>query len=167
MKNKKFLALSLFFLSAAMSNVLGQNVRPGCANNSGPGPGGPSSCPTAQGGSNPFRAFGGNLNREVIDLEVFGGVGQHQLAFKRYYNSRLDLGSRGLGDGAAWVHQYRWNMDDAGTNNSTGNPLLSVDFPSGENYVYEKLTTNEWRTIYGVDSWIEQTTSTNFILRNS
>ena len=44
-------------------------------------------------GAGSVTIYTGTLFREVKDLEVFGGVGEHQLVFKRVYSSRYNTAS--------------------------------------------------------------------------
>ena len=67
-------------------------------------------------GANPFAANGGNVHRAITDLQVWGGVGQHALAWTRHAHSRSNPTSREtFGQAHNWRHGYQWQMASAGT----------------------------------------------------
>jgi RHS repeat-associated protein len=54
-----------------------------------------------------------NAKRTVTDIVVPGAVGKYPLKMTRYYNSRLQYGSSGLGPG--WFHEYGWVLTSGGS----------------------------------------------------
>ena len=76
---------------------------------SGGGWGGLGAVSVGAGGGNNFRAFTGNAQRTMLDLQVWGGVGEHPLAFRRIYNTRVSGGSFRFGRNG-WRHGYEWDM---------------------------------------------------------
>ncbi len=116
----------------------------------GPGGGGspsPSpSCspppPSGQGGANKFNAYTGNVHREVPDLQIFNGVGEEKLAFKRVTTSRYKPAiPTPLGTGGSWRHSYYWNIVPNGTDPVTGTEIIHVDYPDGTEFDFHKETT--------------------------
>ena len=91
-----------------------------------------------EGGTNHFDVFTGNVHRQITDIMVHDGVGEHQLKFQRTTTSRY-LGAlpTPLGTGGSWRHNYLWNIYYAGTN-SIGNEIISVDYPDGNNYQFDR-----------------------------
>jgi hypothetical protein len=47
----------------------------------------------------PFNPYTGNEYRSIPDLKVWGGVGEHQLSFTRFANSRFVGGAQYFGNG--------------------------------------------------------------------
>lgn len=61
----------------------------------------------------PVNVITGNEYRTVNDLEIWGGVGEHQLFWKRYSNSRNILKAKHhLGKGHHWRFSYQWEMSE-------------------------------------------------------
>ncbi len=78
----------------------------------------------AGAGCNNIRADSGNYRREVLDLEVWGGVGEQPLVWKRYFNSRPGGLAEFFGGAASWRHSYHWSV--SGDTNS-----LRIYYPDG------------------------------------
>jgi len=72
-------------------------------------------------GINQFHPYNGNAHREILDLEVWGGVGEIPLVLMRYHNSR---GIRN------WQVSYNYQMMDDGFT-SQGQAVLEVNYPEG------------------------------------
>jgi len=79
---------------------------------------------------NRFHVFSGDAQRHVRDLEVWGGVGEHQLVWERTGHSRLNEGSKWFGHGHIWQHNYQWELVTAATNK------LTLFYPSGTVHTY-------------------------------
>jgi YD repeat-containing protein len=94
-------------------------------------------------GENFFRAYTGNAQRPIRDLQVFGGVGNHRLALTRYANSRFTGGPQWFGQASNWRHSYQWEMADAGTDGQ-GRALIEVFFPSGAVVRFAQTAPGVW-----------------------
>src|SRR5437879_1601277 len=120
-----------------------------CGNSDKNGPSNPPCCPTdpacPAGGSNIFNVYNGSVFREITDLQVWGGVGEHQLAFKRYGGSRYDPASNFFFGNAHgfWRHSYQWEMVDAGMNGS-GQALINIYYPRGEAKLFTQISPTQW-----------------------
>jgi hypothetical protein len=67
------------------------------------------------GGVNLFKPYTANAYRRVHDLQIWGGVGQHPLTWRRNYTSRSVGGSKYyFGFQCNWRHSYQWEIADAG-----------------------------------------------------
>src|SRR6266436_7811630 len=120
---------NLLFLSAALVAIATNAGFSNCGN-SGSTQTGPCTDPCSCPGVNPFSAATSNEYRDVTDLEVWGGVGEHQLKWTRWANSRYIAGPKYFGQGQNWRHSYQWELADAGTD-SSGRALLDVFHPNG------------------------------------
>ncbi len=98
-----------------------------CGNPTPPTP--PCDCDPGSEGANPVNVNSGDVQREIRDLEVFGGVGEHQLNWTRYGHSRLADGVRWFGDGHLWRHSYQYEMVSVGYN-------LQFTYPDGMVHTY-------------------------------
>lgn len=81
---------------------------------------------------NPVDVVRSDVMRDVRDLEVFGGVGEHQLHWTRYGHSRSPGGGGWFGDGHTWRHSYQWEMA------STSSVGLQIIHPDGTVRNYTK-----------------------------
>jgi hypothetical protein len=82
---------------------------PGGSGSAPPGRGGGGSRALNQdvGGVNVFKAYTANAYRRVHDLELWGGVGEHRLVWKRAYTSRTVGSSKYFfGFQCNWRHSY-------------------------------------------------------------
>lgn len=96
----------------------------------------------AGGESKEFRVYTGNSHRNVRDLEVWGGVGQHSLAFERIYNSRYANPTRWLGQ-AGWRHSYQWEF-------AWSYYGLIITYPDGSEIKYVDNYDGTWRSTAAV-----------------
>jgi YD repeat-containing protein len=119
-----------------------------CGNDDKGGPGGPPECDDAAGG-NPVKPYTGNVFREVPDLEVWGGVGEHRLAWERYSNTRFVPGGNFFGYGHQWRHRYQWEVNEAGRDGQN-RLLLDVISPEGEVHRYTKINSSQWVPVVGI-----------------
>ena len=103
-------------------NTSAANPPPG-ANYSQGGFGG-NSYAISPGGAGSLSIYVGGVHREVKDLEVWGGVGEHQLVFSRHYNGRFNSGSSQYFGVNNWRHSYQWEMADNGND-------LDIFYPDG------------------------------------
>jgi hypothetical protein len=133
-----------------------------CGNATGGGPGDPpceceESCPSA--GPNPFHTFTGNSTRTMRDLEVWGGVGQHQLAWSRHSFSRGNSGTKRFGNAHAWRHSYQWELVSAGTG------LFDVYYPAGTVSRFTEIQSGVWSGIASCPDHLTQQGSNDFFLQ--
>ena len=105
-------------------------------------PGGPESCPDCpKDGANPFTPYSGSVQRDITDLELFGGVGEEKLSFRRLTTSRYKPAiPTPLGTGGSWRHSYYWNIVPNGTDPATGNEIIHVDYPDATEQDFHKTT---------------------------
>ena len=73
---KRLLTVVTFF------HIFNSTVNAQCGNNGDNGPGGCGS--GGSGGANPINPYSGNVYREIMDLQVWGGVGEIPLEWMRY-----------------------------------------------------------------------------------
>lgn len=100
----------------------------------------PSCPPGGQAGGTNFNMLTGGTHRTITDLKLFGGIGDEKLAFTRTSTSRY-LGGipTPLGSGGSWRHSYYWNIYPNGTDPTSGNEIIHVDYPAGnQNDFYKK-----------------------------
>jgi hypothetical protein len=133
-----------------------------CGNGDKDGPSPPPCTPTCEkncpaSGSNIFDPYTGNVFREITDLQVWGGVGEHQLAFKRYAGSRYASASNWFFGNAhgLWRHSYQWEMADAGTNGS-GQARVNIYYPRGEARLFTQISPTQWNPAAGIGDVILQ-----------
>ena len=128
---KWFLGLVLvssFALAAALADQTG--TQPGCDNADEN-----CTCHDCPESPNPVDIARSNVMRDVRDLEVFGGVGEHQLHWTRHGLSRSSGGSAWFGDGHNWRHSYQWEMA------STSSTAVQIIYPDGTVRRYTKSGT--------------------------
>jgi len=97
-----------------------------CGNNTDP-------CRECQGDGNTDNSidtYTGNEKRFIDDLEVWGGVGEHQLVWRRYANSRFTNTVTTFGNGNNWRHSYQWEMSVA-TTDVYGPYKIEIYYPTG------------------------------------
>jgi len=156
---KFYLPLTLLvFLAIAMTpNAKGAGQQPcgnGATNTAGTG--GPGQ---AKDGD-PFVVYTGNEYRHIQDLNVWGGVGEHQLTWSRWANSRFVSGANYFGDGHNWRHEYQWEMADAAPS-SSGAAQKEIIYPEGEDNIFtQNSTTNTtWNSHRPVEDTLYQSVS--------
>ncbi|MGH8659045.1 MAG: RHS repeat-associated core domain-containing protein [Gammaproteobacteria bacterium] len=123
---------------------------------------GGTNCPECAGGDR-FDAYSGNVHRAIKDLEIWGGVGQHQLVWMRHANSRKAAGGlnqQPFGEAHHWRHAYQWEMEE------TGPSELSVHYPAGGSNSFNPSASDPtvWEPIAVVGKRIFQDGS-NFVLQ--
>ncbi|MES2996683.1 MAG: RHS repeat-associated core domain-containing protein [Verrucomicrobiota bacterium] len=96
--------------------------------------------PTCAG--DPVHGLSGDFQMNVTDLKVWGGVGEHDLAWTRHFHSRTTFAGHFLGQGNI-RHGYQWEMADAGVD-SQGRPVLRVFYPEGDLYNFTKVSATVW-----------------------
>ena len=145
---------------------------PPCAGTDGADNGGNNSAggdnAGGQEGINKFDVFTGNAHRPIRDLQVWGGVGQHQLTWTRYANTRFTGGTMQLlGNGGNWRHSYQWEMADNGITNTTSSSI-TIHYPDGSIYAfsppspYPQSSTNiMWTSLPAVPERLFQYTNVN------
>ena len=89
-----------------------------------------------------FNIYTGSLHREVRDLEVWGGVGEHPLGLPRHYNSRANTTSTTFGN-ANWRHSYQWQMADNGAD-------LNIYYPDGTCNKFTDVGGSKWTSTAAV-----------------
>jgi RHS repeat-associated protein len=150
---KTILALAVLTACAGLQSVA-QAQQSGCGNNNPSSPTAPPpGCPSQ--GVNPINVLSGDVQRTVRDLEVWGGVGQHQLAWERLGHSRLNSAPKWFGDGHIWRHSYQWDMAVSGS-------TLTLYYPEGTVYNYTASGTN-WLGVASNPDTIAQS-GTNYVL---
>jgi RHS repeat-associated protein len=120
-------------------------------------------CPPKEGNS-PVVVFSGDVKRSIKDLEVWGGVGEHQLTWNRTGRSRFVYGSA-FGYGHTWRHGYEYSMADYGTNQS-GQSVVVVTFPDGHANKLTKINSTTWMGTAAVGNRITETGS-EFMLQEA
>ena len=129
-----FTLATAMVLTSLQTNLRAQN--PPCNNNGSSGPTAPpppTICPQT---INPINPLSSDEQRNVRDLEVWGGVGQHQLVWARYGHSRATNGKLWFGSGHNWRHSYQWELTVSGSS-------ISLNYPDGTIYTYTK-TNSLW-----------------------
>jgi RHS repeat-associated protein len=106
--------------------------------------GGPEACDPCKQTGNPFSPYSGSVQREMTDLQLFGGIGEEKLAFKRITTSRYKPAiPTPLGTGGSWRHSYYWNIVPNGTDRASGNEIIHVDYPDGREQDFHKTTSTD------------------------
>ncbi len=110
-------------------------------------------------GASNFNPYTGNVNRDVLDLEVWGNVGEAPLRLARYGNSRSVV--------SPWQLSFHYLLFDGGTNGS-GKPQLELHYPEGNRDVFAQYGPYKggqlWLPIAGVGERIFQY-GNNFFLQ--
>ncbi|HEX5153589.1 MAG TPA: RHS repeat-associated core domain-containing protein [Parafilimonas sp.] len=93
----------------------------------------------------PFRPYTGNESRSVLDLQVWGSVGQVPLTWIRYGNSRHGNFKPYFGDAFGWNFSFNYNMHNNGVD-GLGRKQIQVHFPEGgENtFAQDATDTSLW-----------------------
>ena len=91
--------------------------------------------------TNPFNPYTGNVHRDITDLELWAGAGEHRLHWTRYLNSRFGGGPNLFGNSANWRHSYQWEIADT-TNDSQGRPRFNVYLPDGSANLFTRISVN-------------------------
>ena len=102
------------------------------------------------GGAGSVSIYTGTLFREVKDLEVFGGVGEHQLVFSRVYSSRFNSSSTRHFGVSNWRHSYQWEMADNGAD-------LDIFYPDGTRNKFTSVGGSKWTSTAAVPDVLWQT----------
>lgn len=130
----------LLLICAAISTLVPLGWAERCGNTC---TGGPAKCGPCKKGANPFSPFSGSVNRDIVDLQLFGGIGEEKLAFKRTTTSRYKPGiPTPLGTGGSWRHNYYWNIVTGGTDLGTNTEIIHIDYPDGAEQDFHKETTS-------------------------
>ena len=117
-------------------------------------------------GVNEFDLAFGNAYRQVPDLVLNGGVGEHRLAFTRHHNSRFVPGGRFLGQGGNWRHSYQWEGSAA---SYYGVAWVYVYEPTGRSHTFSSLvgwTPESGDVSFGTNHFgaaLHQTGETNYV----
>src|SRR6202453_617593 len=165
MKQKltQFVRFVTILVPAAVLTFTHSEAGPSCGN-SGADPSGP---PTtgSPGDGDPFVAYTGNEYRKIDDLRIWGGVGEHQLTWTRWANSRFVGGQNYFGDGHNWRHSYQWEMADAAPS-SSGQAQLEIIYPEGYDNIFTQKTptSTSWTPIKSIEDSLTQS-GTNFYLQ--
>ena len=123
----RLLLLSLFpvLLSAQPCGNLGGNCPPPCGQS---------------GGTNLFNPLGGNVWREITDLELPAALGQRPLEFRRLSTSRYHGGlAMPMGPSGNWRHNYLWAIHHRGLNGE-GHEMIEIHYPDGHNWTFAHAT---------------------------
>ena len=140
---KPLISIVLFTLSASLPLAAAPISSCGNCNNSGT---------TGRNGSvpwgDPVIPYTGNEFRDVNDLQVWGGVGNHQLLWSRHASSRALGNADFFGQGHYWRHNYQWDLVSAGTDKQK-RKLLSLTEPIGNTWIFTQTGTSEWTSQRG------------------
>jgi RHS repeat-associated protein len=96
---------------------------------------------STRSGTCTFDAFTGNQYREVMDLEVWGSVGDRPLVWMRYGNSRFGFAKNPYGSAHFWTSSYIYSMTDKGLSQN-GQPRLEIRHPDGARVMFTQSTTD-------------------------
>jgi RHS repeat-associated protein len=117
-------------------------------------------------GSNPVKTYSGNVNREIMDLQIWGAVGEIPFVWERTGNSRaIGNAARFFGNAHSWTHSWQWKMTDKGTN-SSGQARMEVNYPDGQRVIFTQVSPAEWRPPASIGARIFQN-GNNFVLQDS
>jgi len=118
----------------------------------------------------PLTVYCGNEYREITDLQVWGGVGDHQLTWERWGNSRFVGGPAYFGTGHSWRHSYQWDMATAGTS-GTGLPQMEIIYPDGSDIIFirDSATATTWHaaTNYGINDVLSSSGSDFYLQKQN
>ncbi|CAN5387785.1 hypothetical protein BH23BAC1_BH23BAC1_05790 [soil metagenome] len=150
----QLLMISLLVIIVTTIQGYGENSL--CGNNSINGVDAPCPCPPPQPGANFFDPYTGNVHREILDLQVWGSVGEISLDWRRFYNSR---------GGFMWNYSFHYTMYDGGVN-SQGRPQLNIHYPEGGENVFTQDANDPtlWLPLPGVGKRLFQEDN-NFFLQ--
>lgn len=152
-------ALLLWMTYATAPLQAGQACANGASNTAGP-PG-----PGQDSGGDPFMVYSGNEYRHIPDLQIWGGVGEQQLVWGRWANSRFVSGQNYFGDGHNWRHEYQWEMADAAPA-SSGAAQLEIVYPEGQDntFTQNSTTPTTWNARTAIEDTLYQS-GTDFYLQ--
>lgn len=159
---KAFCYILFIALSLVLINISGYSQ--GCGNDHKNGTNNPScGCRTCPG--DPFDPYTGNESRAIMDLEIWGGTGEHQLTWMRYGNSRNSYIKNRFGSAHRWNFSYNYNMIDQGTDQQ-GNAQIFIHYPEGGSNVFTHDANNPsiWLPVSGVGKRLFQQ-GNNFYLQ--
>ncbi len=113
-----------------------------------------------------FSTYTGNAHRSVVDLQVFGSVGQLPLQFIRYSNTRAvpqNVGNAVFGRESVWTHNFQWFMREAGPDPGTSKPRLRVTFPDGSDHFYVRQSA----PVDGKATWLSRANAPSILKQNN
>lgn len=114
-------------------------------------------------GVSEFNPYTGNSHRSVRDLEVWGGVGEHQLAFIRYHNSRIQqsgvIVNPQLGTAGQWRHEYQWEMFKSSPTDFT------IFYPDGTRNIFSPVGNGEFTSTPAIGDRLFQDGDNFFLQR--
>jgi hypothetical protein len=155
----KLFWIILFSITANVA-VLAQ-TQP-CGNDAPKGPSGPPDDDDTS--DDPFKAYTGNDYREIKDLEIWGGVGEHQLAWKRHGTSRFPgTAKQYFGTAHNWRHEYQWEVYNY-PNDPSGAARKQFVYPDGTVNNFTQVSSTEWRSTDSITDIVFQNGS-NFIMQ--
>jgi hypothetical protein len=166
MKLKHYFIISLFTLVSSLQVVRGQ----ACGNNQ---QGGPSDPNGGSGGNNtsdgdetepenntsdgdPVNVYTANDHRETKDVEIWGGVGEHKLNFRRFTNSRFVGTGQPFGAGSNVRHNYKWDMADYGVDSKTGAARVQITYPNSSQNTFTQVSPTQWLSTPGISDVLNQ-----------
>jgi len=134
-------ALLLLGLTPAYATICGNGHggAPSAPPTGGSGSGDPNgngtgaNIPDPNQDGDPFVPTTGNDHRAVVDVQLFSGVGDHKLTFKRYANSRYSSSVNYFGTSGNYRHSYQWEMVSSGTNS------YSIYYPTGAIWTFSPV----------------------------
>src|SRR5258708_3302209 len=92
------------FCTGGNAQIFPANFEP-CGNDLST-PAGPATDGNPAAPTDPYTLYSGNEYRQIPDLKIWGGVGEHQLSWTRWGNSRFVGGQNYFGDAHSWRHGY-------------------------------------------------------------
>ncbi|MES2995703.1 MAG: RHS repeat-associated core domain-containing protein [Verrucomicrobiota bacterium] len=114
-------------------------------------------------GSDPIDGQSGDFQRNVTDLEVWGGVGGHALSFQRLCHTRTTGGKHWFGSSND-RHNYQWEMADAGVD-SQGRARVRIYYPEGDTYLFTRISPTVWSPQASVADTMTQSGNELFLKR--
>ena len=116
----------------------------------------------------PFVVYSGNEYRHIPDLKVWGGVGEHQLTWGRWANSRFVAGQNYFGDGHSWRHDYQWEMADAAPS-ASGAAQLEIIYPEGKDntFTQNSTTPTTWNPPASINDTLYQSGNDYYLQRKN
>lgn len=106
-----------------------------------------SKTPTTQSGAqsgDPVVIAAGNEYRNVVDLEMWAGVGDHRLGWVRSAFSRVGVSSATpFGTAHIWRHGYQWEMAEAFVA-ADGARQMRVSYPDGDSVLFREGGVEAW-----------------------
>ena len=136
------------------------NENPG--GGSGPGPVPPPTPPPKAPTPDPKKGdpvviYTGNETQEVVDLELWGAVGQKPFNLTRWSNSRAVSGTSVFGLGHYFRHNFQWELATTKAD-ANGRAQVIMVYPNGAQYTFTQIDPVQWRTTSSATDVLQTTT---------